>query len=196
MEEIPRMSAYEVAAGQFAKGAASIDLPPEIALILAQPKNELILHFPVKLSNGETRLFKGYRVRHNNVMGPYKGGMRFHPDVSLDECKALSAWMNWKCALQELPFGGAKGGIKFDPNAYESAARNHMQSRKRAYITSADHAEEGLRSVIDRCRSVNSPGSSRPPGRRRGTGSRSGASARASWARSARLRVRIRGECR
>ena len=119
MEEIPRMSAYEVAAGQFAKGAESIDLPPEIALILAEPKNELIIHFPVKLSNGETQLFKGYRVQHNNVMGPYKGGMRFHPDVSLDECKALSAWMTWKCALQELPFGGAKGGIKFDPNAYE-----------------------------------------------------------------------------
>jgi len=119
LEEIPRMSAYEVAAGQFAKGAESIELPPEIALILAEPKNELIIHFPVKLSNGETQLFKGYRVQHNNVMGPYKGGMRFHPDVSLDECKALSAWMTWKCALQELPFGGAKGGIKFDPNAYE-----------------------------------------------------------------------------
>jgi glutamate dehydrogenase (NAD(P)+) len=112
------MNAYQVAASQFERGAASIDLPPEVASILAQPKNELIIHFPVRLTSGETRLFKGYRIQHNNVLGPYKGGMRFHEEVSLDECKALAAWMTWKCALQELPFGGAKGGVKFDPNAY------------------------------------------------------------------------------
>lgn len=121
MEEIFKKNAYEVAAGQFEKGARSIDLPPEVSVILAQPKNELIIHFPVRLSNGETQLFKGYRIQHNNAMGPFKGGMRFHQDVSLDECKALAAWMTWKCALQELPFGGAKGGVKFDPNAYGTA---------------------------------------------------------------------------
>jgi glutamate dehydrogenase (NAD(P)+) len=115
------MNAYEVAASQFERGARSIDLSPEIAVILAQPKNELIIHFPVRLASGETRLFKGYRIQHNNVMGPYKGGMRFHEEVTLDECKALAAWMTWKCALQELPFGGAKGGVKFDPNAYEQS---------------------------------------------------------------------------
>jgi glutamate dehydrogenase (NAD(P)+) len=121
LDESPRTNAYDVAAGQLEKGARSIDLPPEIAVILAQPKNELIIHFPVRLSNGETQLFKGYRIQHNNVMGPFKGGMRFHQDVTLDECKALAAWMTWKCALQELPFGGAKGGVKFDPNAYSTA---------------------------------------------------------------------------
>ncbi len=121
METTGRINAYEVAAGQLERAARCIDLPPEIALILAQPKNEIIIHFPVRLSSGEIGLFKGYRVQHNNLMGPYKGGIRFHQAVTLDECKALAAWMTWKCALQEIPFGGAKGGVKFDPNAYASA---------------------------------------------------------------------------
>jgi glutamate dehydrogenase (NAD(P)+) len=120
LEETSRINAYEVAAGQFERGAAAVDVPPEIALILAQPKNELVIHFPVRLSSGEIQLFKGYRVQHNDLLGPFKGGVRFLQDVSLDECKSLAAWMTWKCALQQLPFGGAKGGIKFDPNAYET----------------------------------------------------------------------------
>jgi glutamate dehydrogenase (NAD(P)+) len=119
MEDGPQKNPYEVASAQLGRGAECIGLPPEIAAILAQPKNELIIHFPVRLASGETRLFKGYRIQHNDIMGPFKGGMRFHQDVGLDECKALAAWMTWKCALQELPFGGAKGGVKFDPNAFD-----------------------------------------------------------------------------
>ncbi len=109
---------YELAATQLRRGIEAIDLDPAIAGLLSQPKNELIIHFPVRLANGESRLFKGYRVQHNNILGPFKGGMRFHENVHLDQCKALASWMTWKCALQELPFGGAKGGIKFDPGNY------------------------------------------------------------------------------
>ena len=82
---------------------------------LEQPKNEIMVNFPVKLSNGKIKLFKGYRVQHNNILGPYKGGLRFHQDVYLDECKALATWMTMKCSLQNIPFGGGKGGIKINP---------------------------------------------------------------------------------
>jgi glutamate dehydrogenase (NAD(P)+) len=86
--------------------------------LLKQPQNEIIVHFPVTLDNGTTALFKGYRVQHNNVRGPFKGGLRYHEMVYLDECKALAAWMTIKCSLQGLPFGGAKGGIKFNPREH------------------------------------------------------------------------------
>ena len=83
-----------------------------------QPQNEIIVHFPVTLTSGDKHMFKGYRVQHNNFRGPYKGGLRFDKVVHLDECKALAGWMTIKCALQKLPFGGAKGGIKFNPREY------------------------------------------------------------------------------
>jgi glutamate dehydrogenase (NAD(P)+) len=97
--------------------AKVINLEPYVGTILSQPKNELIVNFPVKMDNGDVRLFKGYRVQHNNLLGPFKGGLRFHPQVSLDDVKALAAMMTWKSALMRLPFGGGKGGIKFDPNS-------------------------------------------------------------------------------
>ncbi len=91
-----------------------LDIPRYLRLILAQPKNEIMVHFPVKLDNGTYRLFKGYRVQHNNILGPYKGGIRFHADVSLDHVKALSALMTLKCSLAGLPYGGGKGGVQVD----------------------------------------------------------------------------------
>jgi len=106
---------YEMAVTQWKQAAEAIDLEPWIQTILEQPKNELMVHFPVKMDNGEFRLFKGYRVQHNNILGPYKGGMRYHSAVKIDEVKALATWMTLKCALVELPLGGAKGGVKFDP---------------------------------------------------------------------------------
>lgn len=109
---------FSVAQVQLERGAEAIRLDPWVETILSQPKNEVIIHFPVKLASGEVKLFKGYRVQHNNALGPFKGGMRYHQGVHLDECKALAAWMTWKCALQALPYGGAKGGLKFDPNEY------------------------------------------------------------------------------
>ncbi len=99
-------------------GAAELlDVPRHLQLILAQPKNETMVHFPVLLDDGSYRLFKGYRVQHNNILGPYKGGIRYHPDVSLDHIKALAVLMTMKSSLMRLPFGGAKGGLQVDPRA-------------------------------------------------------------------------------
>ena len=84
---------YEIAQAQLDKACSFLDLDESLQLILSQPKNELIVNFPVLMDNGEYQLFKGYRIQHNNIMGPYKGGMRYHHEVHLDEVKALAAWM-------------------------------------------------------------------------------------------------------
>lgn len=97
------------------KSADLLDLSPRLRLILSQPKNELIVHFPVKMDDGTYKLFKGYRIQHNNVLGPFKGGIRYHASVNLDDLKALAVIMTVKCALMHLPFGGAKGGVKINP---------------------------------------------------------------------------------
>lgn len=95
--------------------AERLNLPRHLQLILAQPKNEIIVHLPVRMNDGNWKIFKGYRVQHNNVLGPYKGGIRYHPEVHLDHVKALAAIMTMKCALAGLPYGGAKGGVAVDP---------------------------------------------------------------------------------
>src|SRR5262245_36737060 len=86
-----------------------------VQLILAQPKNEIVFHFPVRMDSGQYHLFKGIRVQHNNALGPYKGGIRYHQDVGVDHVKALAALMTLKCALSRLPFGGGKGAVGVDP---------------------------------------------------------------------------------
>ena len=103
---------------KFEEVADKINLDPKVRTILSQPKNEIIVNFPVQMDNGEYKLFKGYRIQHNNVQGPYKGGIRYHEEVKLDEVKALAMLMTIKCALVGLPLGGAKGGIKFNPRDY------------------------------------------------------------------------------
>lgn len=109
---------FELSAKQLQNAFPLVSLDKSIESVLLEPKNELAINFPVRLSSGKVQIFKGFRVQHNNILGPFKGGFRFHQDVSLDEFKAMSAWMTYKCALQNLPFGGGKGGIKFDPNEY------------------------------------------------------------------------------
>lgn len=111
-------SLFRLAQEQLNRAFQVINLDTSLKTILTEPKNAIIIHFPVKLTSGKVRLFKGYRVQHNNILGPFKGGFRFHQDVYLDECKALSTWMTYKCALQNLPFGGGKGGVKFDPTEH------------------------------------------------------------------------------
>lgn len=106
-----------------------LQLPHHLKLLMAQPKNELIIHFPVLMDDGSYRLFKGYRVQHNNVLGPYKGGMRYHRGVSLDHVKALAAIMTMKTALVRLPFGGGKGGIKVDPHSLSQDELMRMTRR-------------------------------------------------------------------
>lgn len=114
----PTENLYELASGQLTKACACDDLDEEIKAIVGQPMREIMIHFPVRLTDGTMKIFKGYRVQHNNILGPFKGGIRYHEDVYLDECKALAAWMTLKCALQRLPLGGGKGGIKFNPREY------------------------------------------------------------------------------
>ena len=112
-------SLFATALDQLNRGAEIIDLPGDLRSILSQPKNEIIVNFPVLMNDGSYRVFRGYRIQHSNLLGPYKGGVRFHPMVDLDEVKALATWMTWKSALCDIPFGGAKGGISFDPTALE-----------------------------------------------------------------------------
>ena len=113
-------SLFATALDQLNRGAEIIDLPGDLRSILSQPKNEIIVNFPVLMNDGSYRVFRGYRIQHSNLLGPYKGGVRFHPMVDLDEVKALASWMTWKSALCDIPFGGAKGGISFDPTALEA----------------------------------------------------------------------------
>jgi glutamate dehydrogenase (NAD(P)+) len=112
--------------------ADHLGLSHHLKLILAQPKNEIMVHFPVMMDDGEYKLFKGYRVQHNNVLGPYKGGIRFHQDVHLDDVKALAALMTFKCSLVRVPFGGAKGGVKIDPR---SISEDELRRVSRRFIT-------------------------------------------------------------
>jgi glutamate dehydrogenase (NAD(P)+) len=118
MDHERQRSLNEVAVEQFQQAADLIDLKPAYREILSHPKNEIIVNFPVHLDDGSTKVFTGYRIQHNNILGPFKGGLRFHPDVYLNEVKALAAWMTFKTALIGVPFGGAKGGVTIDPGAY------------------------------------------------------------------------------
>lgn len=110
---------FDLAQKQLNKALKVAIVADFVAVIVAQPKNEIIIHFPVKLKNHEIKMFKGYRVQHNNILGPFKGGIRYHQDVYLDELKAMASWMTWKSALHGIPFGGAKGGVKFNPSDYD-----------------------------------------------------------------------------
>ena len=103
---------------QFEKASHLMGLEKNIAKILSTTNNEILVHFPVMMDHGEVEIFTGYRVQHNNILGPYKGGLRFHPSVNLDEVRALATWMTWKAAINRIPFGGAKGGIQIDPAVY------------------------------------------------------------------------------
>ncbi len=114
-----------------------VNAPGYVRAILSQPKNELIVHFPVRRDDGSYEIFKGYRIQHNNVLGPYKGGIRYHPEVSLDDVKALALWMTMKCALMRLPFGGAKGGVKV--NARELSSNELMRLTRRFTSAMGNH---------------------------------------------------------
>jgi glutamate dehydrogenase (NAD(P)+) len=110
-----RENPFHIAQQQFDKAADMLGLPDGIRAILRVPNRELSIHFPVKMDDGSTEVFTGYRVQHNLSRGPAKGGIRYHPQVDIDEVRALSMWMTWKCALVNIPYGGAKGGVIVDP---------------------------------------------------------------------------------
>ncbi|KPL00257.1 MAG: glutamate dehydrogenase [candidate division Zixibacteria bacterium SM23_73_3] len=110
-----KTTVYDNVVKQFNKAADLMGLDPDVRKILARTNNEIVVNFPVKMDDGRIEMFTGYRVQHNNALGPYKGGLRYHPAVDIDEVRALATWMTWKGALTNIPFGGAKGGIQFDP---------------------------------------------------------------------------------
>ncbi|MBS3741421.1 MAG: Glu/Leu/Phe/Val dehydrogenase [Candidatus Cloacimonetes bacterium] len=122
-------SVYENVVHQFNKAVDLIDLPDSIRKILSTTNNEIIIHFPVKMDDGKIEIFTGYRVQHNNALGPYKGGLRFHPLVNIDEVRALATWMTWKSAITNIPLGGAKGGIQIDPSKYSKSELERIARR-------------------------------------------------------------------
>lgn len=106
---------YDMAVEQFQRAADIMKLDPNVQEILRKPRRILTVNFPVRMDDGRILLYTGFRSQHNNALGPYKGGIRFHPNVTVDEVKALSMWMTWKCAVAGIPFGGGKGGVTVNP---------------------------------------------------------------------------------
>ena len=124
-----RVNPWDIAREQFDRAAAYLDIKAGVREMLRHTKRELTVNFPVKMDDGSVRIFTGYRVHHNTVLGPSKGGIRFHPDVTLDEVRALAMWMTWKCATVGLPYGGAKGGVIVDPKTLSRTELEHLTRR-------------------------------------------------------------------
>jgi glutamate dehydrogenase (NAD(P)+) len=128
-------NAFATAQAQLRKVAGLLDLDPGVVEILAHPKRELTVNFPVRMDDGTTRVFTGYRVQHNEARGPVKGGIRYSPMVSLDEVRALAMWMTWKCAVVNLPYGGAKGGVIVDPKTLSDGELERLTRRYASEIS-------------------------------------------------------------
>ncbi len=126
---VRRPNPFEVAVAQFEEAADRLALDPAMRAVLREPKRELIVNFPVRMDDGSVRMFRGYRVQHNINRGPAKGGIRFDADVTLDEVRALAMWMTWKCAVVDIPFGGAKGGVIVDPKLLSNAELERLTRR-------------------------------------------------------------------
>jgi glutamate dehydrogenase (NAD(P)+) len=144
-EELPRaqraeLSNYEVVKHYFGLAAEGLELRDDIAAVLRSSYREVQVQIPVKLRDGQIHVFSGYRVQHNGARGPYKGGIRFHPEVDLDEVRALAELMTWKTAIVGIPYGGAKGGINVDPHQLE-----------------ADETQKVARSFMDKIEKVLGP---------------------------------------
>jgi glutamate dehydrogenase (NAD(P)+) len=116
----------------FDEAARLLSLDPGIWRILTHPKRQIVVSCPVQMDNGEIEVFTGYRVQYNITLGPAKGGIRYHPDVTLDEVTALAAWMTWKCAVAHVPFGGGKGGIVCDPTRL---SKRELEALTRRYVS-------------------------------------------------------------
>ncbi len=131
----PERSLYGIAVEQFQHAADLLHLDEGWRAILSHCKRELTVNFPVKMDDGSIRVFTGHRVQHNGARGPFKGGIRYHQSVNLDEVKALAMWMTWKCAVVNIPYGGAKGGIMVDPRQLSLAELERMTRRFAAEIS-------------------------------------------------------------
>ncbi len=125
---------YGNAMKQLESAAKLIKLDPDIHEILRQPKRILAVSLPIRMDDGHVRNFQGYRVQFNDARGPFKGGIRYHPNVSLDEVKALATWMTWKCSVVDIPYGGAKGGVICDPKNMSMGEKERLTRRYTAMI--------------------------------------------------------------
>ena len=129
-EQAEDLNPFHIAVQQFDRAVAYLPrLQGGMLEFLRRPARTVILEFPVELENGSVRTFVGYRVMHSHVRGPGKGGIRYHPDVTADEVRALAAWMTWKCAVADVPFGGAKGGVACDPKRLSPAVLRRITRR-------------------------------------------------------------------
>ncbi len=120
---------WQTALAQLDEAAGRIGLDPDMLAVLSQPRRALSVSIPTRMDDGSLRVFEGYRVQHNMTRGPCKGGVRYHPAVTLDEVKALAMWMTWKCAVVGIPYGGAKGGVVCDPKRMSLGELERMTRR-------------------------------------------------------------------
>lgn len=127
---------YDMAMEQLDKCAEIIKLDPNLHEILKYPKRVLCVYVPVMMDNGKVKVFRGFRSQHNDALGPFKGGIRFHPNVTMEEVMALSIWMTWKCAVASIPLGGGKGGIVCDP---KSMSLGELERLSRGYFAAIRH---------------------------------------------------------
>src|SRR3954468_1767854 len=125
------LNPWEAQAARFDFAAQKLNLDDGLVKILRYPQREIIVHIPVAMDNGTLEVFTGFRVQHSIARGPAKGGIRYHPGVTADEVRALASWMTWKCAVADIPFGGAKGGIVCDPKVL---SRNELRKITRRFV--------------------------------------------------------------
>ncbi|HUT86928.1 MAG TPA: Glu/Leu/Phe/Val dehydrogenase [Candidatus Heimdallarchaeota archaeon] len=131
MADAPTLNPFKISQKQLDKSAAKLNLDPQVHALLREPMRTLEVHFPVRMDDGTTRPFTGYRVQYNDARGPTKGGLRFHPDETIDTVKALAAWMTWKCAVVDIPYGGSKGGVVCNP---KELSASELERIARGYI--------------------------------------------------------------
>src|SRR5512132_1482169 len=137
VEASESLNPFAMAQQQFDTAATILNLDPRLRAVLREPVRELHVSLPIRMDAGDVKVFKGFRVQYNDARGPSKGGIRFHPDETIDTVRALAAWMTWKTAVMDLPLGGGKGGVICDPKTLSSGelerlSRGYM--RKVAYF--------------------------------------------------------------
>mgnify|MGYP001813811896 CR=1 FL=1 len=136
MAHDPKLNPFEIAQRQFDEAAELLRLEESMRLFLREPMREFHVTFPVRMDDGSVRVFKGFRVQYNDARGPTKGGLRFHPDETIDTVRALAAWMTWKTAVVDIPLGGGKGGIICNP---KELSMGELERLSRAYIRAIGH---------------------------------------------------------
>ncbi len=129
------LNPFVVAQEQIDRAGKKLNLDPGLLEVLKHPRRELTVNFPVKMDDGAVKVFTGYRVQYNDARGPFKGGIRYHWNVSIDEVRALACWMTWKCAVMDIPYGGAKGGVICNPKEMSKAENERMTRRYASEIS-------------------------------------------------------------